>query len=79
MTLNFTVRHVGDIMVFDHSSGGCAPATEIERECIERIAELEATIRAMHAAIPAGSFCDPQHVADDLREIAQRASIDIPD
>lgn len=45
----------------------------------QRIAELEAAIREMHATIPGGTHCDPQDVADELREIATRVGVEIPD
>ena len=40
-----------------------------------RIDALEAAIREMHAIIPGGSTCDPQQIADALREIAQRVNV----
>ena len=44
-----------------------------------RIAELEAAIREMHAAIPGGTHCDPQLIADAQRAIAERVGVSIPD
>lgn len=42
-----------------------------------RIAELEAALRQMHAAVPGGGLADPQRIADDLREIAARVGVDV--
>lgn len=46
---------------------------------LARIAELEAAIREMHDAIPGGSVCDPQRVADDMRDIAKRVGVTFDD
>lgn len=43
--------------------------TEIER--------LQTAIRDMIAAIPGGSICDPQVIADTQREIVRSAGVDI--
>lgn len=40
---------------------------------------LATALRAAHAIIPGGSHCDPQRVADDVREIAARAGVIIQD
>lgn len=48
--VGFRVRMAGDIMVLDHISGGCAPATIHERRAVARIAELEAALQAIFAA-----------------------------
>lgn len=42
-----------------------------------RIAELEAALREAHAAVPGGSICDPQRVADDIRAIADRVGVEL--
>lgn len=42
-----------------------------------RIADLEAAIARMHRAVPGGSICDPQRVADDMREIAVEVGVDV--
>lgn len=44
-----------------------------------RIASLEACIRQMHRAVPGGAVCDPQRVADEMREIASRCGVEIAD
>ncbi len=38
---------------------------------------LEGGVRRMHAAVPGGSICDPQSIADDLREIAKSVGVKI--
>jgi hypothetical protein len=43
----------------------------------ERIAALEAAIVRMHRAVPGGRMCDPQAVADRLREIAASVGVDV--
>lgn len=45
----------------------------------QRIAELEAALREMHASVPGGSICDPQAIADGLRAIADRVGVTIRD
>lgn len=40
-----------------------------------RIAALEAAMRQMIASVPGGSICDPQVIADDLREIASGVGV----
>ena len=45
----------------------------------EYVAKLENAIKEMHAAIPGGQICCPQQVADELREIASKVGVDIPD
>jgi len=42
-----------------------------------RIAELEAALREAHAAVPGGSICDPQRVADDIRAIADSLGVEL--
>lgn len=44
-----------------------------------RIAELETAIRVIHAVVPGGAACDPQEIADDIRNIARQAGVSIPD
>ena len=50
-----------------------------KREGDKRIADLEQAIRVMHAVIPGGSSCDPQEIADDIRNIARQIGVTIPD
>jgi len=56
---------------------------EIKRQSVvlqaymKRIAELEAALREAHAAVPGGSICDPQRVADDIRAIADRVGVEL--
>lgn len=38
---------------------------------------LKGGVRRMHAAVPGGSICDPQGIADDLREIAKSVGVQI--
>jgi hypothetical protein len=42
-----------------------------------RIEELKAMVREMILAVPSGSVCDPQNVADALRAIAERHGISV--
>lgn len=44
-----------------------------------RIADLESALREMHRSIPGGTICDPQEIADVLRDIATRADVSIDD
>lgn len=42
-----------------------------------RIDELVAAIIRMHRAVPGGTTCDPQAVADELRQIAASVGVDV--
>lgn len=44
---------------------------------VRRVAALEATIVTMHLSVPGGTVCDPQAIADELREIAKLAGVDV--
>jgi hypothetical protein len=44
-------------------------------ELLNRVAELEEMAREMILAVPGGSVCDPQIVADTLRKIAGRHGV----
>lgn len=50
-----------------------------EDKMLDRIAELEAAVREMHKSVPGGTHCDPQEVADTLREIAEKVGVKIID
>jgi len=52
-------------------------STEDTAPLRERIAELEAALRRMHASVPGGSICDPQQIADELRHIAADVGVDV--
>ncbi len=56
---------------------------EQQRDCDKlsgaRIAELEAALREMQKSVPGGTNCDPQQVADTLREIAGKVGVKIID
>jgi hypothetical protein len=45
----------------------------------KRIADLEAMASEMVKSIPGGQYCDPQEVADTLREIARRHGVEVKD
>jgi hypothetical protein len=44
---------------------------------LKRADELEAMAMEMIRAVPGGQFCDPQEVADTLREIAERHGVKV--
>lgn len=45
---------------------------------VQRIMSLEAAFSEMILSLPGGQSCDPQKVADTLREIAQRYGVTVP-
>lgn len=49
---------------------------DVHVACAEkRIADLEAMAVEMVASVPGGSICDPQQIADTLREIAAKHGV----
>ena len=49
--LSFTTRNVDGAVILDFRDGGCHPANDTEIEMLQRIAELEATLRLCVEAI----------------------------
>ena len=56
---------------------GCADLEFHRDKALERVAALEAALRRMHASILGGSICDPQQIADELRQIAAEVGVDV--
>lgn len=56
-------------------------ATTTDRENVwaaaDRLEAMQAMAREMVMSVPGGQFCDPQEVADTLREIAKRHGVTV--
>ncbi len=60
-----------------YEAGGDRAATGADMWAANRIADLEDAIIRMQRSVPGGTVCDPQAVADALREIAASVGVDV--
>lgn len=69
--------HAAQCLINNASEGEYV--SERDCDCGARIADLEAAIRNMQRSVPGGTHCDPQEIADTLREIAENVGVKIND